>query len=337
MVCSFRARAEGVCVDDPRYWSEDPFGKREFVTIRKQWKKVLLTWVWMELCTYVDSLGQARIQQQADYYLNGTIWRAVPDDKLQQNPMLTADDVALVRQSVVLRDEGHHLLPHIPPIWCDIMCTLATVAVWTRLMVVPGPRSLRWTVMRRLWLMMGFIRLFRGITIQGTVLPNPDLECEPTTPSQNVWLEALFVQALVATTCQDVLYSEHTCTILLMSYFWAYYCPAAPLRPLKSGEDRTMQNSLTRLAAYTYCAVACCIIIGSRFHYTDDVILGGLLCSLLFSCYHIALRAAPFHHGRFWRWIVAFESDSPDMQAWLCCATNVNGSELAFSSSLDLA
>merc|ERR1712232_1210970 len=125
--------------------------------------------------------------------------------------------------------------------------------------------------------------------------------------------------------CQDVLYSEHTCTIVLMSLFWSFYCPSAPIRPLKPGEDRTRQYSIMRFLVGLYCATAFVVIIGSRFHYTDDVLLGGLICAMSFGIYHCALRAAPFHHGRFWNSLMSFEAESPDMQAWVCCALNTNG------------
>merc|ERR1712232_495005 len=104
----------------------------------------------------------------------------------------------------------------------------------------------------------------------------------------------------------------------------------------KPGEDSSRSRMLILLCVGAYCLISFCVIIGSRFHYTDDVLLGALVCSLAFGYYHTALRAAAFHDGPFWRLLRDYESDSPDMQAWMCCATQSRSAEEALSNETSL-
>lgn len=299
-------------------WGTDPFGWRDLQNLRRVWRQVLFAWFWMQFCSYCDCLSMAHLQEDPALYLAGHVWRPVPDNRLEQ--VLSPDDAARAKKSVFLYDVGHHLLPHVDPFWCDVYATSATVLFYIRFIIFPGPRAMRWTLLKRLWLHVGFVRLLRSFTIQGTVLPNPDLDCVPRLHSpSNVWIQALWIQSNLDVTCQDVLFSEHTCILALMSMFWACYAYHTPLCPHKTGarwfewkDGLTVQICL---ALFSLSGFA--VIIGSRFHYTDDVLLAVLLCSLFFGLYHAAIRAAPFHDGIVWRWLRRFEADSPDMQQWL--------------------
>lgn len=295
-------------------WFSDPFGCCDLKLFKREWKRLLLAWSFLQTCSYFDCLAMARLQLGSDshYYLSGTIWAAVDESEL--NGRLPTWEAERVQKSVVLRDVGHRHLPHIDPTWSDCMAIGATVLVWVRFLTLPGPRSMRWQMVRRLWFIMGFVRFFRSITIQATVLPNPDLECVPKLRSpDNMWIEALWILANLDVTCKDVLYSEHSCTIVLMALFWAYYATSAPLRPLAEASKHRL-DTIVKTIVLMYAVTGFLVIVSSRFHYSDDVLLAVLVCGLCFISYHLGLRSAPFHTGFPFDQIMWLEGDSPDVQ-----------------------
>lgn len=304
---------------DQSSWISDPFCRLDWDRFKTQWRQILAVFIWMEVCTYLDCLSMANLQHHPEYYLAGYIWQGVPSPKL--NARLPEFEAKRARRSVVLEDEGHRFFPQVDPAWSDRFCCIAIVGAWLRFFVVPGPRSMRWTIVRRLWLLVGFVRLYRALTISATVLPNPDLECVPSIRSDNVWVEALWIQALVDVTCQDVLYSEHSCGIMLMALFWAFYGMHAPLNPYREDGDgdrrkRFVHGVSAKIMIVMFSVTGFCVIIGSRFHYSDDVLIAVLVCGLCFATYHFAIRAAPFHKGLFWDFLMKLEEGSPDMQGW---------------------
>merc|ERR1719261_146416 len=84
-----------------------------------------------------------------------------------------------------------------------------------RYVVVPGPISIRWTWLQRLWLIHGVLWLLRAVTILVTPLPNPYHQCVPhTSYPKNIFMEAFanmpFFWWWKEMTCQDVMFSGHT-------------------------------------------------------------------------------------------------------------------------------
>eukprot|EP00927_Polykrikos_kofoidii_P066013 TRINITY_DN61691_c0_g1_i1.p1 TRINITY_DN61691_c0_g1~~TRINITY_DN61691_c0_g1_i1.p1 ORF type:complete len:322 (+),score=25.62 TRINITY_DN61691_c0_g1_i1:118-1083(+) len=305
-------------------WSKDVFGWREFCSIRVQWRHLLLAWLWMQFGSYIDALGMASVQNTHTYYLAGKIWRPMPPAVLQDR--LPDGEWQIAQQSVILLDRGHIFLPWVDPKWCNVCTITASVLFYLRFIIFPGPRSMRWTILRRLWVLVGLVRVVRGITIQGTVLPNPDLDCVPVVRSDNAAVEAFWLLTLLDVTCQDVLYSEHTCVVVMFGLFWAFYAPGIPLSGTDGRRFRSWSPVIIPICVTLLVLLSLCIIIGSRFHYTDDVLLATFACTLSFAAWHGTIRAAPFHNGRFWRSIVAFESESVDMREWLSwkCSCGVN-------------
>jgi len=262
----------------------------------------------------------ANLQHHPKYYLAGNIWQPVSAAQLNTElPRLEADDA---RRSVVLEDAGHRFFAPVDPIWADVFAASATVLVWVRFIILPGPHSMRWTVLRRLWVVVGFVRLFRAVTIQATVLPNPDLDCKPTIRSENIWIEALWLMTELDVTCQDVLYSEHSCSVGMMALFWAFYATHAPLSS-NTKRGRVITSVVVKIIAFAYSLLAFSVIIASRFHYSDDVLIAIMVCGLTFATYHFAIRAAPFHRGLFWQMLRRFEGGSSDMEEWLTCASSL--------------
>eukprot|EP00929_Paragymnodinium_shiwhaense_P078906 TRINITY_DN40950_c0_g1_i1.p1 TRINITY_DN40950_c0_g1~~TRINITY_DN40950_c0_g1_i1.p1 ORF type:complete len:343 (+),score=8.56 TRINITY_DN40950_c0_g1_i1:58-1086(+) len=309
-------------VHDRRTWCEDPFCVGDLRTFRDHWRQLAIAFSVFLVGTYADSFGQARVQRTAEFYLAGTIWSANEISLVER--VLTPAQALNAQRSVFLYDEGHRHLPHIDPAWCDRLATLGQTLVWMRFIILPGPRSIRWLMLRRLYFLTGFISLFRSLTVQCTVLPNPDLNCKPVLKSpDNVWLEAFWVMIQIDTTCQDVLFSGHTCCIALACLMWGYYAPYAPLRASESG--RMSKWCVHKILAALYLLVGMFVIVGSRFHYTDDVLIGAFVCCSIFCTYHMLLRLAPYHRedGVMWRLLLAFEDESPDMKMRMLHATSL--------------
>lgn len=110
----------------------------------------------------------------------------------------------------------------------------------------------------------------------GTVLPNPFVKCvfEPENESYLVSMKhALLVMTGAEATCADCLYSGHACILVLMAYLWHMYT----------------NNFFFKALAWTNAVVNCLLLIATRYHYTDDVILGVVITVALHTLYFWAL------------------------------------------------
>lgn len=72
--------------------------------------------------------------------------------------------------------------------------------------------------------------------------------------------------------CGDMLFSGHTTTISTCCFFLNYYMPHS-LWPIK-------------IVLVVCCLIAMICLIGSRAHYTVDVVMGYWISSIVFSLYH---------------------------------------------------
>mmetsp|Transcript_82738 Transcript_82738/g.230733 ORF Transcript_82738/g.230733 Transcript_82738/m.230733 type:complete len:352 (+) Transcript_82738:36-1091(+) len=259
--------------------------------LRKFVPRLLVAFIVFQTGLYINNLSQAWLQSKmAGYYQ--THWP--PNRTLVANGEMAPGD------SVVLWDVTFEAFPTVDSTaYADALAGGLPVLFWLRFVVIPGPFSLRWTVLTRFITCWGLLWFCRAFTILVTPLPNPDLTCKPRISfPHNLWREAWaimpFDPAHNELTCQDVLYSGHTVAITLSVLFIFKYSALSPwfegtVRRRYCGSLTVVYliGSITLLIGY-YC------IIASRFHYTVDVLVGAMMTFMVVQGYHYAIRVVWF-------------------------------------------
>lgn len=288
----------------------DPFACRDFARLRDYVPRLAFSFGFYGLCMYLDCMSQAYLQHTMSTYYQ-THWKPVFPEK----------------HNVTLWDLGHQCLPRIdldkhPWMSPDTLAMLGPNYLAIRFFVIPGPMSLRWTIMCRWSTLVGVLFLARGFSILSTVLPNPDHECVPMiSHPNNLPAEALAIFLAEDVTCQDVLYSGHTVAITLSALFIAEYSGKSPwfVRSLVGRYRVCSLLSLTPMLLVVYVLVGWYVIIASRFHYTADVFIGALLTVFVFKTYHAAIKLIPVRQDvrcSIYPFLSWFERDAPDMKLW---------------------
>jgi hypothetical protein len=239
-------------------------------------------------------------------------------------------------RSEILWDVGFEFLPFLDTQlwpewdvnWPDLLVGSHVVWMGIRFLIIPGPMSMRWTVLRRLYLISGVLFFCRGVSVVSTVLPNPDHTCEctfgpnPCTDKdlENVWRFAWHIFIFNANTCADVLFSGHTVALTMALLVILQYTQQAPWfnhfeldhvgwRFFSIGQAAQAFSTCYALVGYLF-------IVGSRFHYTADVLMGFLLSYFVFRTYHEVVKSAfaqDMWYGAAIRWL---EADALDVKVW---------------------
>jgi len=263
------------------FW-HDPFSLRDFQkeTLRKAAPRVALALSCWLIGLYSNNLCQAWLQSRMEGYYDERWASKRPSD-----------------QSLILWDFGHYIWgdssvePWVSDTWANMVSSLTFV----RFILFPGPFSMRWTVLSRMFLIWGCLWAFRGIVIVSTVMPNPEKTCKPAiTFPDNVFLEALanmpFVFWKAEVTCEDVIFSGHAVAMTLATMVSLHYAERAPWPQFQAWY--VPGPLLFKTALVTNLLVGFFIIIVSKTHYTSDVLLGFMVAALAFQAYHAALAIA---------------------------------------------
>eukprot|EP00397_Hematodinium_sp_SG-2012_P043743 GEMP01048695.1.p1 GENE.GEMP01048695.1~~GEMP01048695.1.p1 ORF type:complete len:426 (+),score=94.61 GEMP01048695.1:404-1681(+) len=283
----------------PRTWKERWVhwcGMRDVLSIREQWVQVATAGL-MGICAlYSNCVAQVYLQQN----IEGTGSDKAP-----------------------LTDVGFKLLgywhsPHAADIALGGFMALTAL----RFIILPGPYAMRWTILRRWLLCMGLLFLLRGMSIIATVLPNPAKECKSSVHAKgagdendwNIFVLALCVTLGQCVTCADVLYSGHTVNFTLAALIWHTYSSLCPYshRPATCID----KLHLPRVFALSYALCGYIIIIKTRFHYSVDVWIGFWMTYFVWSYYHEAIKASPFHRHCLMRFLTWLEKHATDLKYW---------------------
>lgn len=169
-----------------------------------------------------------------------------------------------------LRDLLHDAFPRIEN-YQIVNYLLLTIVLCTLLgFLLQSPDwTMRWIVLRRWLVIMGFIYIFRGICLVATTLPSSRMnDCQPPEValhgSAAERFAFLFNQIVGGISpCTDNIFSGHTSTMMSCVMVWRIH------------------SRLTRPFTwfiYLLFIAAVLIILFTRFHYTVDVILAICKC-----------------------------------------------------------
>eukprot|EP00752_Nemacystus_decipiens_P007567 g6760.t1 len=221
---------------------------------------------------------------------------------------------------------GHHtdyIDEHALP---DRMVSFAgTVA---HLFILCHPQRLK--IMRRVFIIFGTVLLMRAVSVSVTVLPDASPVCRDRfeedaaiaelfpgaflEAARFVWSPTSFV------TCGDMVFSGHTTCLVMVAMTFRRYCRAAELKTkvlLRSFHLSEGVLSAVRRLVYAYVALGALVIIGSKLHYTLDVLLAVLVTFCTFSFYHDwALHDLLRKNVRVMEWLESDEIREQDRLAY---------------------
>lgn len=302
MVCEYGIDSEGKY---PGFCS-DPFCTSDFSrpVLAKFLPRLAAAIAIFLVGLYVNSLSQAWLQKNiSGYYEKGWL------------------PVAPRNSTVVLWDVTFYALPYVTSTTpADIFANTAPASVFLRFVVVPGPMSMRWTILCRWLVIWGMLWFLRALTIITTPLPNPDPTCKPKiSHPDNIALEA-FMIPLGDLTCQDVLYSGHTVALTLSMLFIFRYVTRSPWFPSSASHKWCSTSTAVYMIGGAVLLAGYYFIAASHFHYTVDVLIGCMATCLMFALYHYAIRVYTVRRRRsrlfvyyFLSW---FETHAKDLRLW---------------------
>lgn len=175
----------------------------------------------------------------------------------------------------------------------------------TALFVLMHPK--RFAILRRLCAVYGLINALRTITVSVTSLPDPSPYCQhqfvdnatgfyKTQPRWPwVWLRAikLVVEPATHHTCGDMIFSGHSVLLLMCCMVFQEYCTPSIFR----GHGKKMYNLIStlclivRVVVAILTAIGLILIVGTRLHYTLDVLTATYITILLWVTYHYHMKS----------------------------------------------
>ena len=121
-------------------------------------------------------------------------------------------------------------------------------------------------------------------------------------------------------TCGDMVFSAHTTVLMVCALVFKYYCRAPLLATrvfVRSVLFPEWMCFVIRNVVYIFVAVGAVAIVGTRLHYTLDVLLAVFLTHLVFMCYHDWAMSAPLKHRLFMiRWLEEAEINKLDAEVF---------------------
>ncbi|CAB1110510.1 unnamed protein product [Ectocarpus sp. CCAP 1310/34] len=196
------------------------------------------------------------------------------------------------------------------------------------LFILCHPQRLK--IMRRVFIIFGTVLMMRAVSVSVTVLPDASPVCRERfeedaaiaelfpgaffEAARFVWSPTSFV------TCGDMVFSGHTTCLLMVAMTFRRYCRASELQTkvlLRGFHLSEGVLSAVRRAVYAYVTLGALVIIGSKLHYTLDVLLAVLVTFCTFSFYHDwALHDLLRKNVRVMEWLESDEVREQDLLAY---------------------
>lgn len=173
------------------------------------------------------------------------------------NELIAENQVVREMKRPPLFDRGHNILPQYPQVYADGMM-IAFVLYFLCRWAIKYPN----TLVNYLWI-IAILFIGRVITFSMTHVPPPKPGCSTIEHGEKIhyrvfrkgWKE-----------CLDMMYSGHTIHIVLVCMFTLYLS----------------QFVAEKIAVVILTIVSICFIVGSRMHYTGDVLIATIITILVF-------------------------------------------------------
>eukprot|EP00929_Paragymnodinium_shiwhaense_P064459 TRINITY_DN32278_c0_g1_i2.p1 TRINITY_DN32278_c0_g1~~TRINITY_DN32278_c0_g1_i2.p1 ORF type:complete len:288 (-),score=35.47 TRINITY_DN32278_c0_g1_i2:19-882(-) len=236
----------------------DPFCRQDAARLRRELPQLLVALFVYCVGVYTNSVTQAYLQKHANWFhrSEAVLW----DFGFKNFPQL---DIVFIH----ITWKYWSVEVNLP----DFMAGLATIYLLVRFLVIPGPLSMRWTILRRLLFLSGVMFFLRAFSIVSTVLPNPDSHCKCQIDNrictkedlENIWWFALQVFVTSAVTCEDVLFSGHTVAVTISLMFVLEYSHKAPW--FSSNLDSSGERCNSTVCTLKVCSIAFAMIFSVLF------------------------------------------------------------------------
>jgi len=192
----------------------------------------------------------------------------------------------------------------------------------------------RFAIARRLCAVYGLINALRTITVSVTSLPDPSPYCQAQFTNPTGWYKSqarwplvfyravkLVLEPATHHTCGDMVFSGHSVVLLMCCMVFQEYCnPAVFARERRSSARVVRVCFLIRFSIATATAIGLVAIVGTRLHYTLDVLTATYITILLWDTYHYHMKSNERGNKFDWalkilRWLEAEEVAAIDAAA----------------------
>ncbi|KAL7721162.1 Sphingomyelin synthase-like domain-containing protein [Entamoeba marina] len=219
-------------------------------------------------------------------------------------------------QKFILDDFGFTTFPFVDIVsFADIyLGVIVILCIGARFFITPY----RLVVLRRFLTMMGTIFSVRVICLYATLIPDPSRT--QSTVEFNPFFEGFFISTGLHMSTVDKIFSGHTMSVTLCALFWIHYCGRAPIfdfNPFNISKKTTygypLRFTIASFYIMCYVAVAWCLFVMLRRHYSVDVFIAIILSVVIFKTYHNYILTSCTRKNSFNAFIMWLEQDAPDI------------------------
>lgn len=186
-------------------------------------------------------------------------------------------------KQVILYDSLFNFFREIPDSEGIIEMLVNVTFIYTIARICMLGKSVRIIAICHVLLTVGTCYILRGVILSSTLLPNPFPNCDSMLDQKHPLLfNAFLVLIKFRRTCNDVMFSGHSMSLVVFSCISWYYF-------------KRIEALIVSFVSF----IAAIFIISARFHYTCDVLIGGLIGIFVFHLilykYQIQCQFAKYH------------------------------------------
>jgi hypothetical protein len=179
-----------------------------------------------------------------------------------------------------LDDLGFSVIPQITAGWSVLADVMVLVTIALFLLITPFLLETPQLVVRRWFLLLGSLYLFRGLTVILTRYPRLPYALDKYQPGNPI-VGALSIMIGAKSTATDIMFSGHTVNFTLAASFVSRYT----------------WYGMFSFVFWVYNVLGMLALIATREHYTSDVAVAFIITKLAFWAYHLFFDSL---YKRFW-------------------------------------
>lgn len=215
-----------------------------------------------------------------------------------------------------LVDVGFAVIPQLTGSYTVTADILVLVAIVSFLVITPFFLATPQLVIRRWLVLLAALYLLRGFTVAITRYPRLPFKLGNYKPANPI-LGALSIMVGAKQTATDIMYSGHTVNFTLAASFVSRY---------------TFYGAFSFLF-WTLCIVGMLALIGTREHYSADIVVAFVITKLAFWAYHLFFDSL---YRRFWAGGLEIQIDDPEARYLAMPLTIVDGTGFKLKVTPDM-